>query len=109
MQAQQLEAVEVRIEDVLRDLKAIAHTDLQALSQSQRALGPTWHPPPAGPPAGGPRSQRAVHPADLPLRCHEVNECTSGPCGMHRQPEWHSVLANGATTGGTLPLEPQTI
>ena len=30
-QTQQLEAVEVRIEDVLRDLKAIAHTDLQAL------------------------------------------------------------------------------
>ena len=27
-QSQQLEAVEVRIEDVLRDLKAIAHTDL---------------------------------------------------------------------------------
>ena len=27
-QAQQLQAVEVRIEDVLRDLKAIVHTDL---------------------------------------------------------------------------------
>ena len=32
-QVQQLEAVKVRIEDVLRDLKAIAHTDLRALSQ----------------------------------------------------------------------------
>ena len=31
-QSQQLQAVEVRIEDVLRDLKAIAHTDLQTLS-----------------------------------------------------------------------------
>ena len=35
-QAQQLEAVEVRIEDVLRDLKAIAHTDLQTLSAQSR-------------------------------------------------------------------------
>ena len=31
-QSQQLQAVEVRIEDVLRDLEAIAHTDLQTLS-----------------------------------------------------------------------------
>ena len=32
-QSQQLQAVEVRIEDVLRDLKAIAHTDLHVLSE----------------------------------------------------------------------------
>ena len=38
-QAQQLEAVEVRIEDVLRDLKAIAHTDLHVLSE-QSGAGP---------------------------------------------------------------------
>ena len=35
-QNQQLEAVEVRIENVLRDLKAIAHTDLQTLSEQSR-------------------------------------------------------------------------
>ena len=35
-QSQQLEAVEVRIEDVLRDLKAIAHTDLQTLTEQSR-------------------------------------------------------------------------
>ena len=40
-QAQQLEAVEVRIEDVLRDLKAIAHTDLRALSQ-QSGVPARW-------------------------------------------------------------------
>ena len=32
-QTQQLASVEVRIEDVLRDLKAIAHTDLQTLAE----------------------------------------------------------------------------
>jgi len=31
-QTQQLAAVNVRVEDVLRDLQAIAHTDLQTLS-----------------------------------------------------------------------------
>ena len=31
-QTQQLAAVEVRVEDVLRDLQAIDHTDLQTLS-----------------------------------------------------------------------------
>ena len=40
-QTQQLEAVEVRIEDVLRDLKAIAHTDLRALSQ-QSGVPARW-------------------------------------------------------------------
>ena len=40
-QAQQLEVVEVRIEDVLRDLKAIAHTDLRALSQ-QSGVPARW-------------------------------------------------------------------
>ena len=40
-QAQQLEAVEVRIEDVLRDLKAIAHTDLRAMSQ-QSGVPARW-------------------------------------------------------------------
>ena len=40
-QAQQLEAVEVRIEDVLRDLKAIAHTDLHVLSD-QSGVPARW-------------------------------------------------------------------
>ena len=40
-QAQQLEAVEVRIEDVLRDLKAIAHTDLHVLSE-QSGVPARW-------------------------------------------------------------------
>ena len=40
-QAQQLQAVEVRIEDVLRDLKAIAHTDLQTLSE-QSGIQARW-------------------------------------------------------------------
>ena len=40
-QAQQLEAVEVRIEDVLRDLKAIAHTDLRVLSD-QSGIPARW-------------------------------------------------------------------
>ena len=40
-QSQQLQAVEVRIEDVLRDLKAIAHTDLQTLS-AQSGIPARW-------------------------------------------------------------------
>jgi phytoene dehydrogenase-like protein len=40
-QAQQLEAVEVRIEDVLRDLKAIAHTDPHVLSE-QSGVPARW-------------------------------------------------------------------
>ena len=40
-QSQQLQAVEVRIEDVLRDLKAIAHTDLQTLSE-QSGIPARW-------------------------------------------------------------------
>ena len=40
-QSQQLQAVEVRIEDVLRDLKAIAHTDLQRLSE-QSGIQARW-------------------------------------------------------------------
>ena len=40
-QSQQLQAVEVRIEDVLRDLKAIAHTDLQTLSE-QSGIQARW-------------------------------------------------------------------
>ena len=35
------DAVEVRIEDVLRDLKAIAHTDLQTLSE-QSGIQARW-------------------------------------------------------------------
>ena len=38
---QQLAAVEVRIEDVLRDLKAIAHTDLQTLAE-QSVVPARW-------------------------------------------------------------------
>ena len=40
-QAQQLQAVEVRSEDVLRDLKAIAHTALQTLSE-QSGIQARW-------------------------------------------------------------------
>ena len=40
-QAQQLEAVEVRIEDVLRDLKAVAHTDPHVLSE-QSGVPARW-------------------------------------------------------------------
>ena len=40
-QSQKLQAVEVRIEDVLRDLKAIALTDLRALSQ-QSGVPARW-------------------------------------------------------------------
>jgi len=40
-QSQKLQAVEVRIEDVLRDLKAIAHTDLQTLSE-QSGVPARW-------------------------------------------------------------------
>ena len=40
-QSQQLQAVEVCIEDVLRDLKAIAHTDLQTLSE-QSGIQARW-------------------------------------------------------------------
>ena len=40
-QTQQLEAVEVRIEDVLRDLKAIAHTDPHVLSE-QSGVPARW-------------------------------------------------------------------
>ena len=40
-QSQQLQAVEVRIEDVLRDLKAIAHTDLQTLA-AQSGIPARW-------------------------------------------------------------------
>ena len=40
-QTHQLQAVEVRIEDVLRDLKAIAHTDLQTLSE-QSGIQARW-------------------------------------------------------------------
>jgi len=40
-QSQQFQAVEVRIEDVLRDLKAIAHTDLQTLSE-QSGIPARW-------------------------------------------------------------------
>ena len=41
-QTQQLATVDLRVEDVLRDLQAIAHTDLQTLSAQSggsRALG----------------------------------------------------------------------
>ena len=40
-QTHQLQAVEVRIEDVLRDLKAIAHTDLQTLTE-QSGIQARW-------------------------------------------------------------------
>ena len=40
-QAQQLDAVDVQIADVLRDLKAIAHTDLQTLSE-QSGVPARW-------------------------------------------------------------------
>ena len=40
-QAQQLDAVDVQIADVLRDLKAIAHTDLHVLSE-QSGVPARW-------------------------------------------------------------------